>query len=185
MKPSRAALTVVLAASLAWPAPAPAQEPVRSFDQLNTRLRIGDTVWVTDTRGREVTGRISGLQDASITLAGDGSTTLQSGSVSRIDLREKRVGRAAVYGLWVGGLAGAMLVVATEGRCTSDCTGGGWAVGAALGAGIGAGGAALVRAALPAGRREVYRAPGAQKVAVTVAPAITPRSQGLAVSFSF
>jgi len=27
---------------------------VKSFDQLGTRLKIGDTVWVTDAQGREI-----------------------------------------------------------------------------------------------------------------------------------
>ena len=38
------------------PALAAAQDPVKSFDQLNTRLKIGDTIYVTDAQGREVKG---------------------------------------------------------------------------------------------------------------------------------
>ena len=37
-----------------------AQEPVRDFSQLNTRLKPGDTVWVTDAQGREIKGKIRG-----------------------------------------------------------------------------------------------------------------------------
>ena len=36
-----------------------AQEPVRDFTQLNTRLVPGDTVWVTDAQGREVKGGLA------------------------------------------------------------------------------------------------------------------------------
>ena len=47
---------------------AAAQEPVKSFDQLYTRLKVGDTIWVTDAQGREVQGRVAELTPASLTL---------------------------------------------------------------------------------------------------------------------
>ena len=49
--PTLAAVLIVLV-----PALSAAQEPVKSFDQLNTRLKVGDTVWVTDAEGRESKG---------------------------------------------------------------------------------------------------------------------------------
>ena len=52
---ARVPLAAMLIAIL--PALAAAQEPVKSFDQLNTRLKPGDTVWVTDAQGRESKGR--------------------------------------------------------------------------------------------------------------------------------
>lgn len=39
------------------PALAVAQEPVKAFDQLSTRLVVGDTIFVTDAQGREIKGR--------------------------------------------------------------------------------------------------------------------------------
>ena len=44
------------------------QEPVTSFDQLNTRLRIGDSVRVIDTQRREFKGR-AGAPPAHVSLA--------------------------------------------------------------------------------------------------------------------
>ena len=52
---------------------AAAQEPVTSFDQLNTRLKVGDTVWITDAQGREVTGKIRALSPASLLLDAGGT----------------------------------------------------------------------------------------------------------------
>ena len=55
------AIILATAAALAAPAPCAAQEPVRDFSQLNTRLKPGDTIWVTDAQGREIKGRINSL----------------------------------------------------------------------------------------------------------------------------
>ena len=43
---------VLLAPAGTW-----AQEPVKTFDQLDMRLKVGDTIWVTDAQGREIRGR--------------------------------------------------------------------------------------------------------------------------------
>jgi hypothetical protein len=86
------------------PALAAAQEPVRSFDQLNTRLKVGDTVWVTDAQGREVKGTITELRDASISLNSDGQTTLQAESVRLV--QQKRRGISMLLGCLIGFGAG-------------------------------------------------------------------------------
>ena len=46
-----AVISLLLAFALAA-----AQEPVREFSQLDTRLKPGNKVWVTDSQGREVKG---------------------------------------------------------------------------------------------------------------------------------
>jgi hypothetical protein len=182
------AVVILVAAALCMPASAAAQEPVKSFDQLNTRVRVGDVVWVTDAQGRQVTGMIRELHDASLTLDGDGTARYEADRVRLIQRRTKSVGKAALWGLFIGGAAGMLLVVvATPGECVSDCIGRGWEIGLGAGAcgGIGAGVGAAVRAALPARRKEVYRAPGASGGArLSVAPVITPRTKGVAVSFA-
>ena len=50
------------AALLLLPALAGAQEPVRTFDQLNTRLKVGDSIYVTDAKGREIKGEDLGVR---------------------------------------------------------------------------------------------------------------------------
>jgi hypothetical protein len=153
-----------------------AAQPVKSFDQLSTRLKPGDTVYVTDAQGREIEGKITELHDASITLNSEGPTTLQANNVRAVQRRTKSLGKAALWGALVGGVLGAVTGAGPDDRLALG------AIGAAVGAGVGA----AVRAALPPGRKEVYRAPGASGSAhLSVAPVITPRTKGVAVAFSF
>jgi hypothetical protein len=142
---------------------------------------------VTDAQGREIKGKLTELHDASITLDSQGQAPLQADTVRLVQRRTKAIGRAALYGLVIGGAAGAVLgVVYPSEDCTSDCaakTAVGFGV---VGAGIGAGVGAAVRAALPASWKEVYRAPGTSGSArLSLAPVITPRTKGVAVTYSF
>jgi hypothetical protein len=183
------AVSLAFVAAILTVAPgASAQEPVRDFSQLNTRLKPGDTVWVTDAQGREIKGKITELCDASMTLDRDGTTTLQSDDVRLVQKGSKSVGKAALWGLVVGGVAGAVLGAVDSSGCSSDCISNGAeaVIVAGIGAGIGAGVGALVRAVLPAGRKDVYRAPGAPGSArLSIAPVVTPRAKGVAVSLVF
>ena len=82
MRPGIRAVVVLAAALAAIPTRGGAQEPVASFDQLNTRIELGDTVWVTDAQGREIRGRIQRLAADALTLEGFGT----------LDAREVRLG---------------------------------------------------------------------------------------------
>ena len=174
-----AALLIVL-----LPALAAAQEPVKSFDQLHTRLKVGYTVTVTDAQGREATGKITELHDASITLNTDVPTTFRAENVRLVERRTKPVGRAALWGSMAGAVGG--LVTGAAVFSGDDMLKG---AGVALAVGIGAGIGALVGAAVgssqPANRREIYRAPGGRQTHLSIAPVITPRTKGVAVAFSF
>ena len=178
-----AALLIVL-----LPALAAAQEPVKSFDQLNTRLKVGDTVWVTDAQGREIKGKVLELHDASITLDSNGQTTLQVDSVRLVQRSTKSVGKAALWGMVVGGVAFAAVGAYGNSHCEYECFTTSVVVitMAGIGAGIGAGLGAVHRAVHPAKREEVYRAPGASSSArLSLTPVITSRTKGVAVAFSF
>jgi len=166
------------------PAVTAAQGPVKSFDQLNTRLKVGYTVTVTDAQGREATGRITELHTASITLSSDVPTTFRAENVRLVERRTKPVGRAALWGLMAGAVGGLV-----TGKAVTS--GDEMLVGAVIAAavGIGAGVGALIGAAVgsfqPANRREIYRAPGGKQAHLSIAPVITPRTKGVAVAFSF
>jgi hypothetical protein len=168
------------------PALAGAQEPVKSFDQLNTRLRVGDTIWVTDAHGREVKGKIQGLDAASLTLEARTPLSFAPSDVRVIqERRPDSVKNGALIGMGAGGAVAvvSMLTLDFEG-CTFGC------VAAVLGyfGGIGAGVGALVDAMIPGQKQAVYRAAGAagaSSARFSLAPVITPRHKGVAVSFSF
>jgi len=196
------------AALLLLPALAGAQELVTSFDQLNTRLKPGDTVYVTDAQGRETKGRILELRPSSLVLDAGQPQAFSADQVRAI----KKPGglsvrKAALWGALTGVAAGVVLVAvdhlgggsvpqppcppASEPTCmlppppasaASD-----WyhiPADAALGAGLGT----LVGYLFPGKQQVVYRAPGAtgaSSARFSLAPLITPRHNGVAVSFSF
>jgi len=176
--PTLAAVLIVLV-----PALSAAQEPVKSFDQLNTRLKVGDTVWVTDAQGREIKGKIRGLSATSLLLdAGGSPQDLQAARVGTIRVQQSdSLKNGALIGLAAGAVAGALVMVAV---CDGEagCAPGGALLGAGAGAGIGVG----IDAARGGKRVLAYRAPGASGSArLSFAPVITPRTKGVAVAFSF
>jgi len=172
-----AAISLLLAFALAA-----AQEPVRDFSQLNTRLKPGDTIWVTDGQGRQVKGRINSLAPDSLGVDAGGFRTFSAGDVTMIHLREgDSLANGALIGLAVGAVAGALVMVAV---CDGEagCAPGGALLGAGAGAGIGVG----IDAARGGKRVLAYRAPGASGSAcLSLAPLIMPRTKGVAVAFSF
>ena len=188
MKLPHIAIILATAAALAAPAPAAAQAPVTSFDQLNTRLKPGDTVWVTDGQGREVKGRINSLAPDSLGVDAGGFRTFSAGDVTMIHLREgDSLANGALIGLAVGGVGtGLACLASADGRDE------GWCVLAALvyggiGTGIGVG----IDALIPGKKLVAYRAPGtpgsseSRHARFSIAPLVTPRAKGAAVSFAF
>jgi len=164
---------------------AAAQEPVRDFTQLNTRLKPGDKVWVTDAQGREIKGRIVALGTDVLTLDAGGSKTFSAGDVRLVmERRHDSLASGALIGLGVGGLGTGLACLASmeepdRGWCLPIAVvyGG---IGAAIGLGI--------DAMIPGKNLVAYRAPGAPSTAsarLSIAPLITPRAKGLAVAFSF
>ena len=192
MNTSSAARPVVTCAPLltlliaVLPAFAAAQEPVRSFDQLKTRLKVGDTIYVTDVQGREVRGRVRELGPSALTLDSGGPTTMHGDAVRVIEKRSSSpVKRGALWGLAAGaGLGVTWLAIAAQDPGDGSA---GIAV-AILGgcAGIGAGLGAAIGAAVPEKRVVIYRAVGASGSArFSLTPVITPRTKGVAVAFTF
>jgi hypothetical protein len=185
MKLPHIAIILATAAALAAPAPAAAQAPVTSFDQLNTRLKPGDTIWVTDSQGREVKGRIDSLAPDSLGVDAGGFRTFSASEVSVIQLRQgDSLANGALIGLAVGGVGTGLACLAS-----ADGLDEGWCVLAALvyggiGAGIGVG----IDALIPGKKLVAYRAPGPAgptEARLSIAPVITPRAKGVAVSFAF
>ena len=178
---------VVLAAVLNFPPAAAAQEPVRSFDQLNTRLKPGDTVWVTDAQGREIKVRITSFAPDAIGVEANGAQVMRADEVRAVEHRRPdSLANGALIGLGVGFATGAAL--AWSGCSDADCTWGEATLVALMIAGIGTGIGVGVDALIPGRRQLVYRAsgtPGSSQARLSIAPVITPRAKGVAVSFAF
>jgi len=178
------ACAFILAALVLLPAPCAAQEPVREFAQLDTRLKPGDTVWVTDARGREVKGRIVSIRSDELALESDAAIAFPAGSVRLIREREDD---SVWKGTIIGGAVGAALGLSFGGFSGS------WrwsdaAAGAVMFGGIFAGVGLAVDALIPGKKIVVYRGPAAAarpSAHFAVAPVVTPRAKGVAVSFAF
>jgi hypothetical protein len=200
--PASLILTLLVGSS----APASAQEPVRSFEELNTRLKVGDTVWVTDAQGRETKGTVLGVTPGELVLDGGRSRTFGSADVRAVRERAGRsLGKATLWGTVAGAGTGLVLAVAVRGEFASYCTPEQAAAGCfpppgakppidwwvvPVYAGVGAGIGVLVGALLPGRQRDVYLAPRdsarlAPRAQLWVAPALAPRRTAVAVLLSF
>jgi hypothetical protein len=157
------------------------QEPVKSFDQLNTRLKPGDMVYVTDAQGHEVEGKILSLSPDALTLNAGSPRTFAARDVNTIRGRQHdALWDGALVGFAVGGgLALGCLAVARDMCLTDIALWGG--IGAAIGVGI--------DALMPGKMAVAYRVPGSagsgSSARFSFAPVVTPRTKGVAVSLSF
>jgi hypothetical protein len=178
--------TVLVAVSVR----AAAQETVKSFDQLNTRLKIGDTIWVTDAQGRETEGKIGTLSPDALTLEAEGSRAFAARDVRSIrDRQRDSLKNGTLIGLGVGGslaLTWCLAAVASDGPSISpgvECF-----EGAVVFGGVGTLFGLFIDASSPGKMRVAYRAPGAAGPAharLSIAPVITPRAKGLRLSIAF
>ena len=175
-----AVISLLLAFALAA-----AQEPVRSFDQLDTRLKPGDTVWVTDAQGREIKGKITSLAAEVLALKADGSRTFSAADVRLVEERRgDSLLNGGLIGFGIGGVGFGLTCLATI-----DDQDRGWcALVTVVYGGIGAAAGVAVDALIPGKKIVVYRAPapgGARTSRLSVSPLVTPRTKGVALSFAF
>jgi hypothetical protein len=190
MKSGAIVAVLVAAIAFATSAPCAAQKPARSFSQLGELLKPGDTVWITDAQGREVTGTIESLGPDAISLDADEAAPIAAADVKAIS---KRRDVATGIGAWSGLAAGTAYAIGILVRYPEDTAEepgiaaaivlGYGGIGALVGAGIGWG----IDAARDS-KKEVYRAPGTgggSTARLAIAPVVTPRAKGVAVSFAF
>lgn len=75
---------------LCFPAEASAQIVARSFEQLQSHVKPGDTIYVIDSLGMETRGQIATLSVSSLTVTLDGSRRdFLEGAVRKIDQRRR------------------------------------------------------------------------------------------------
>jgi hypothetical protein len=189
--PWTASLALVLLGSS--PQLATAQEPVRDFSQLNTRLKPGDTIWVTDAQGREIKGRIRELTPSTLTLDGGGGRPYQAGDLRLIQQQARDSNKdGALWGLLIGAGGGALVgfgtVYAVEEYPSSDDYLAWVLLFTGIGAGAGSGLGALVDSTVHGARLDVFRASAASGAAgprLFFSPVITPRTRGVRLVVAF
>jgi hypothetical protein len=158
---------------------AEAQQPVGALADLWSRAKSGDTIYVTDANAREVTGVLTKVSDAAVTLVVDG----QLRDIAAADIREiARRGDSVWNGFWIGAaLGGVMGGALGAGGCERDCAASAVAAGLIVGAEFGGIGA-LIDHFIP-GRKVVYRAPTTSHVAL--APIFSSGTRGVRLSIRF
>ena len=103
---STLAVFVILA-----PSPAPAQATANSFAELQTVLKKGQTVMVTDASGQRVKGKVAEVSPSSLVVLIPEARTFAEGTVREIRAAgSSRNG--ALIGLGVGGGVGAAVILA-------------------------------------------------------------------------
>ncbi len=179
-----AAVKWLVLIALLWAPRVSAQEVATSFEQLRSRLKQGDTLEVTDTNDRTITGRLGTLNASSLELlvrktqdeGGAQSpppTRLSERDVRKITLeRHDSLLNGALIGLAAGAGPG-ILFIAGRSRGSdpiqhADTAIGLVAVPGAIGAGIGA----LIDV-LNFQRTTVYLAPGQRSSRVQVLPLLS------------
>ena len=171
-------IAAVLVASSAFAQPAEIQE----------RVKDGQKVSVTDSQGRQFSGRVSEKTAGGLTIIkGRQRAEIPYDQITSIDRPKDRLWNGALYGALIG--AGLGLVTPSETEiegcdpalftdCSTDATGlsviGGSVVGALLGAGVDA----LIRR-----DRNIYRRPGTTRIGVS--PHYGRRAGGLMVSVAW
>jgi hypothetical protein len=164
-----------------------AQQPVRSFAELQSILKIGDAVRVTDSSGKITQGRIGGVSMSSLSLVVDG----RQQELPEAEIREVKRRRPDLW--WNGALIGAAIgatvgAVAKERNCGStDCGEGGLVDPGfyVFGAGIGAGAGALVDLSI---RRfdTLYSSPSTASVRrFSLSPILSRDTKGVQLSVTF
>ena len=175
---TRCAVTLLLL-MVASGAPAGAQT-AGSFEQLALLVGSGDRVTVTDSAGREQTGRIVDLSPSALALFVDGARhDFREVQVHTIrQWRQDSLKNGAWFGFAVGAAVGATAFIPDydiSGRYVAMFFG----LYAAAGTGVGVGLDALVPS-----RQVIYQSTGTTR-RVTVAPLVAHDRHGLAVSFGF
>ena len=171
----------VAAVSLAATVSAAEAQVAGTFEQLQLLVEPQDRVTVTDSTGQELTGRITSLSPASLTLLVEGSQRVfDEADVG--DIRQRRpdsLENGAMYGWSTGAVLGALLAISVEGDAQAAGICGGALFLGLMGSGIGAGIDALIW-----GRRVIYRSSGSAR-RFTVSPLVSRGRRGVAVSLGF
>jgi hypothetical protein len=171
-------------------APGEAQPPASSFDQLQGRVAVGETLWVTDVDGRETRGQLAQLTPTGLTLNGRGTKLFEATAVSLIRHRQRDslkngalIGLAAGGGMAVAWCTGALLDDSGDLDPAVECSEG--FIFAGLGTLIGV----AVDALVPGKMSIVFRADrtrgAAHRSAAMLAPTIASHSVGVSGVFRF
>ncbi len=176
-------LVVVVLVTLALSVDAAAQQPVGSFEDLWSRVKSGDTVYVTDASARETTGTFVKVADATLTILVDGQVRdIPSLDVRQVAKRGDSVMNGFLIGVAIGGALGA---AAAFSNCSGDCGADQQfpPVVVVIASALEVGGIGALIDYFIKGRTVVYRA--ATRVRVQFTPLVLGHDRGVRLSLTF
>ena len=172
--------TAFLAILVLIPADGFTQALATNFRELRLKAGPGDTLYITDTSGREFSSKVINLTETTLAVrVGGEPRDLTEADVTRIRQRlPDRLWPSALIGFGVGAGLGALVAgfIECEG---AECAGPSLGYGA-LGAGIGIGVDALIK-----GRKVIYQAPGPKANRVALQPLVSRSVRGVRVTIPF
>lgn len=169
------AFTVIAAAAMLFPGDLGAQVAARSFEELPSILKVGQTLVVTDASGRQTKGRLMDVSPFALVVTTPDARTFAAGTVAEIRLPD-----SLLSGTLIGAAAGAGLAAWDYWIDPSEPGNGAITVAAiGLGGAIGAG-----VDALRTGGRVLYRSPQ-QRSKPTLSPLLGKDRQGVLVTVRF
>lgn len=171
-------LCVMAASSIAH-----AQGIATSFNELRLLVRPGDTLQITSTEGREVTGKLVDLSPGVLAMrVGKGREEWREGDVATI--RQRRgdsLANGALWGLGIGG--GSVLALGIYAAASDEASAGEVAAVTALYGGIGAGIGVGVDALIS--KRVVIFERRSASASFGVAPILSPGRKGALLTIGF
>ncbi len=147
------------------PVEASAQAVANSFEELQGRVKAGDTVFVIESSGEETRGRIVMLSDASLELILDEThRVFAENAVKRIDHRRRdSVRNGLLVGLGTGAVLGFLVGrTADSSSCSPGIECGQGALLGTIGGAFWSGVAGWITDTLTREREVIYRPPGQQ-----------------------
>lgn len=183
MRPALTRSAALLLGIAVMPAVASAQGIAKTLDELRLLTRVGETVTVTDTAGREAGGRITSLSADAIVLRVNGQPReWKEGDIATIRQRKSdSLGNGALWGLGIGAGLAAVAIASSDLESGDE----GWvvlgmAVYGGIGAAIGVGVDALITRP-----HVIYEKPGTATARWRVAPIVSRTRQGARLMVRF
>jgi hypothetical protein len=167
--------------------PAWGQGPVRSFDELELKLHIGDTVQAIDDSGKKIQGRIADISASSLVLTVKTTRlVLPEKSIQTVKkLRHDPWWNGALIGGGIGAIAGLIITRTECGESDPECSAIAGPAFILPGMGIGAVAGALLDKSVKK-FDTVYSAPrSSTHRTVGLSPIISRNQKGLHLSVSF
>ena len=188
-RPGCQSMIVLLALIAFVPAVATAQEPAHSLQDLQSGLRIEDTVRVFGIDGNRIQGRVESVSGSALKVRANGvSREFREPQILEVRRRySDSIANGLGWGAVIGGISGAVVGAVISDAFCDGCgnqQGAGALIFGALGAGIGAGSGALGDS-LRKSYATVYTMPRTSQKRFDFSPILTRDKKAVSVAFRF